>query len=161
MPSPLLDHLLCKTCSRVPNQAVELTNCRHLHCKECILGECNKTGGMACSCNSKPVKETEMGIPSALTHQLLQGLLVRCMKDHCSEVMELRHLQAHLSSNCTRTVIPNISVQQLLDMNHSSPSQMTSHFLGNILDKALPASGSITYKAPTGKVSDGIHNSYY
>ncbi len=151
--TPLLDHLVCRNCFCVPTQPVELPS-RHLHCKPCIVSAC-KVAGVVCSCDNKPVKVTQLCVPPALTCQLLEGLLVRCPQG-CKEVMELKHLTAHLTSKCTHTVVPspsNISVQQLIEQDHSTPSLMTSQAIGRVFDKVLPASGSFTCKTLTGKVS--------
>lgn len=158
LPHRTLQHLGCMSCSSIPtNEPVELNTCRHLHCKSCIVSACGE-GSLVCGgCDNRPVKETELCAPSTLTRQLLEGLLVRCPKG-CIEVVELKHLQSHLSSNCTHTTIPSplsITVQQLLEQDHSNPSLMTSNTVGWLLEKILPTSGSIisTSKTPTGKVS--------
>jgi hypothetical protein len=92
--------------------------------------------------------------PSPLVAKYLASLLVRCTKG-CGQVVEFQHLRTHLESNCTSTPIPApsfVSVQQLLD-NLSETSLMQVQTTGLLLDKLLPASGSITCKTPKGKVS--------
>lgn len=150
--SPILQHLTCKSCSCIPNQPVELLTCRHLHCKDCIVNAC-RLGTFACSCDSSTVNETQLRAPSTLTCQLLEGLLVKC--SDCIQVMELKNLTAHLKSKCSHTVVPSpssISVQQLLEQDHTTPSLMASQAIGQLMDKVIPASGSITCKTHAGRV---------
>lgn len=153
--SSVLEDLVCKICSCVPCQPVEILSCRHFLCKTCIVSAC-ETGSMSCPCNSLTLHASQLIAPSNVVLKLLESLLVRCTKG-CGQVMELKHLRAHLTCNCASTLVPspsNISVQQLLDQDHSStPSIMKVQTLGLLLDEVLPASRSITCKTPSGKVS--------
>ena len=158
LPSPILHHLQCKMCRCVSFQLVELLTCRHFMCKPCIVSMC-KEGEVVCPCNTTPLQEDQLTIPSHMTLELLESLLVRCTKG-CFEVMEVKDLHGHLTSGCTSTTVPSpsyISAQQLLDQDlHNAPSMMGVHMIGRLVDKTLPASGPFTLRAPTGKVSQ--HN---
>ena len=148
LPTPVLEDLTCKKCHCIPYQPVQLLPCCHLMCRSCI-----SIDGTSCPCDDKA---NQVKSPSDLVVKLLGGLLVRCTQD-CVQVMELKHLAAHLASNCTMTELPapsNISVQHLLDTAGSStPSMMALQTTGLLFDKVLPASGSGTWKTPSGKVS--------
>ena len=154
LPSPILHHLSCKVCCCVSFQLIELPTCRHFLCKPCLVSAC-KEGEVVSPCNTTPLQEDQLSIPSQLTSELLECLLVRCTMG-CMEVMEFKDLAGHLTSGCTSTTLPSpshISAQQLLDIDiQNAPSMMATNMIGRLVDKTLPASGPFTLKAPTGKV---------
>ena len=160
--SPILRHLSCKVCCCVSFQLVELLTCRHFLCKPCIVSAC-KEGEVVCPCNMTPLQEDELCVPSQLTLELLEHLLVRYTRG-CMEVMEFKDLAGHLASGCTSTTVlspSHISAQQLLDLDlENAPSMMATNVIDRLVDKTLPASGPFTLKAPTGKVSQQCQTDY-
>ena len=149
LPSPYLDDLSCYNCHCIANQPVEVTTCHHHLCMECMKG-----GLMACPCNENTFLAEHINSPSPLTLKLLGSLLVHCNNTDCVEVMELKHLMAHISSSCQHTTVPppsSITVSQLLHQG-SKESLMASHTMGLIAETAVPSSGHITFKSQLGKV---------
>lgn len=153
LPSPFLDDLICHHCQCIPNQPVELATCRHYLCMQCI-----KAGIVTCPCNEDTVLALDhFSKPSPLTLNLIGSLLVRCSKN-CGEVMELRHLTAHISSNCEHTTVPSPSkttVRQLLDREQGSKqSLMEKHNMGLVAERLVPNSGHVTCRSSSGKVQE-------
>ena len=107
----------------------------HQLCMGCIKG-----GLMECPCGSTVLVE-HINTPSPLTLKLIGSLLIHCNNKDCKEVMELKHLMAHISSSCQHTTVPpppTITVSQ--------------HTMGLIAETVVPGSGHITCRSPTGKV---------
>lgn len=90
-------------CHCISTQPVELATCRHYLCTQCI-----RDGIATCPCGGNEIHVDQLNKPSPLSLNLISSLLVHC-SNNCGEVMELRHLVAHLSSNCENTTIPSPS----------------------------------------------------
>ena len=153
LPSPYLHDLCCSNCHFIPNQPVEFISCHHFLCMECIKG-----GLEACPCNGVPLLAEHINTPSPLILKLIGSLLVRCNNNDCVEVMQLKHLMAHISSSCQHTTVPapsTITVSQLLHQE-SQQSLMVSQTMGLIAEAVVPGSGHINCKSPSGKVRSFI-----
>ena len=94
------DDLSCYNCHCIPNQPIELTTCHHQLCMGCIKG-----GLIECPCGSTVLVE-HINTASPLTLNLIGSLLIHCNNKDCKEVMELKHLMAHISSSCQHTTVP-------------------------------------------------------
>ena len=126
LPSLYLDDLSCYNCHCIPNQPIELTTCHHQLCMGCIKG------GLT-------VLVEHINTPSPLTLKLIGSLLIHCNNKDCKEVMELKHLMAHISSSCQYTTVPpppTITVSQLLHQQ-SKESLMASHAMGLIAETVV------------------------
>ena len=151
--SPHLDHLTCKICSSIPNQPLQILSCGHLLCLSCtehLLNQ-NETA-LACPCSNTVISMTELGVPSQLSLQILESLMLSCDRG-CGQILELQHLRRHINSKCTDTPIPppaKITVEQLLDMGSTSRLQM--HTMGLVAEKIIPSNGPVTLCSSTGKV---------
>lgn len=149
LPSPYIEHLLCKSCHCVPNQPIEVLTCRHYLCTSCINSE-----NLSCPCNGITLLPDQLSSPSELAVGVMGSLLLHCS---CSQVIELCHLQSHLKSKCTDIPVPSpsaITVEQLLisaDPDKAS-SLMVTQTQGLLAEKLFSSSGPITCRSSTGKV---------
>lgn len=151
--SPHLDNLACHHCKCISPLPVELTSCRHLLCRKCIRDEHITT----CPCNSETTIQVDhLNKPSPIVLNLINSQLVHC-SSNCGEVMELKHLTAHLSSNCESTTVPSpskLTVRQLLDLNkEDKPSLMEIQAMGVVTKGLVPTSGHVTCRSSSGKVT--------
>lgn len=150
--TPTLSDLICTICQCIPNEPVEISTCRHYMCKSCIASSCENGDILACQCTNTAIKASHLNSPPALVIKLYENLLVSCK---CRQVIELKTLEQHLASKCTKVEIPppsNVTVHNLLQSICDTPSQMQTHTTGLLVDKLLPHNGSLTYKSPSGKV---------
>ena len=159
LPSPFLDYLLCKHCHCIPYQPIELLTCRHYLCTPCIR-DILKLGTISCPCSEVNLTPDQLCAPSELTLNIMGSLLIRCnMK--CGQVLELKHLKAHLQSNCTKSEIPppySITVEQLLvKYPDREPPLMVTHTMGLLTEKMLPSGGHLTCRSSSGKVQGVIY----
>ena len=103
---------------------------------------------LSCPCGSGPVTAYQLRLPPPVIMKVLNSLLVRCAIG-CREVMEFEHLHhQHMSSKCTMVNIPppsKVTVDLLLRApDPECRSQMETQTIGLIVEKLLPANGSIT-----------------
>ena len=138
LPSPYLDDLSCYNCHCIANQPVEVTTCHYHLCMECM-----KVGLMACPCNENTFLAEHINSPSPLTLKLLGSL---CNNTDCVEVMELKHLIAHISSSCQHTTVPPPLLHHC-QSTATPESLIASHTMGLIAETAVPSSGYITFKS--------------
>ena len=150
--TPHLTHLTCNLCQCVPNEPIQLLGCQHLMCVACVRSRC-EAETVTCAC-STALSGDNFGVPSTLTHSLLESLLIHCTTG-CGQVMELRHLKAHISSSCTNTIPPKLStltVQQLLDLQSDSNSELTTSALSLLIEKVAPGE-TLVCRSSSGRVS--------
>lgn len=149
LPSPYLTFFVCQCCQCMPGKPLEILTCRHYLCVSCIISGCNE-GTVACTCNNLTLCAEQLCAPAEMAMAVMGGLLLRC--NRCAEVMELRHLMAHLRSSCHVTEIPppsKITVDQLM---RRFPSKMDTHTTALVVEHLIPAIGQVTFTSPKGKV---------
>ena len=155
LPSPMVTDLMCLNCKQLALQPLEVSTCQHYLCVPCIIKCYEDSSILSCSCGSGPVTAYHLRLPPPVVMKVLNGLLVRCVNG-CREVMEFEHLHQHITSKCAVVNIPptsKVTVDLLLHApDPEGRSQMETETIGLLVEKLLPANGSITVKSNSGKV---------
>ena len=155
LPNSMLNDLLCLSCSCIPNQPLEIATCRHYICVPCIVSSCESGSSLLCNCNGRSILPHHLCIPSPVVMKVFSSLLVRCKND-CGEVMQLKDLKLHITSNCTHIEIPSPSKITVNHLLHTSDiptqSRMEKQAIGLLVDKLMPTNGFISCRSASGKV---------
>ena len=118
-------------------------------CVSCIQRQSSNGSQLSCPCNNEAVSPTDVSTPSKLTLMILSGLLVRCDRG-CGQVIELENIMQHIESNCTYIPVPQPSRITVLELD--LPSNLQTQMMGLVVDKLIPAHGSVTLRSASGKV---------
>jgi hypothetical protein len=156
LPNELLTDLICTTCGLITTKVLEVSTCQHYLCAQCIINCCEASSVLFC-CSS--VTAEMLRFPPPVAIKVLKSLLVRCFNG-CGQVMELKYLHQHLSSNCIEVHIPppsQVTVEHLLHASDiEGQTQTVTQTIGLLVEKLLPTNGSITVKFNSGKVSKKV-----
>lgn len=99
---PLESKYECPICLMALRNAMQ-TPCGHRFCKNCIEKSIRDTG-QRCPVDNEMLSEEQL-FPDNFAKREILSLTVRCPNAGCSEKMELRHLENHLSQ-CEFSTVP-------------------------------------------------------
>ncbi len=173
-----LQDLQCIICKCIVDRPVE-TPCQKLVCSECICRHIQmaELSAVPCPCGDttyaiSSVSSSSISPPPEVVMKVLGSLLIQCDKPHCTQVVALKNLRAHVDSGCqdeSATYSPSkLTVGQLLSRPlMSPPTTMEQKAATSVVKRMITASASSTaspsvesrsqlLKLPTaGKVSYG------
>ena len=155
--------LQCAVCKCIVDSPVQ-TPCGKLVCCQCIVPVVEKAAFPTIPCPS--CSEThEISSPASFSpppkriSRILSSLLIQCEKPQCTKVVQLGHLQAHISSGCqsvgTGTSSPSkLTISHVLTRPLSSPPTLleqkaASHVVKRMLACSSESPSSAVVNLPT------------
>lgn len=147
---------LCKLCSTILNQPIELSDCGNYVCSKCLCDSLKESNSLTCPCcSSDHIKNFQDAIkrPPDIVLTALSNLQITCSL--CNRKGYLKDQEAHLSSNCLEHFNGPQFIAEILDKPKESPLSPTECKLqSSLLRRCLTTSGS-SGTIPTVKVKTG------